>query len=60
MRFQPQFLANAVKALALHNLGTRAGKKSLVLSGIKVIEIGSHHSVEDSVAQELQALIVGP
>ena len=60
MRLQPEHLANAVKALALHNLGAGAGKKPLVLLGIAVIEVGSHHGIEDGVAQELQALVVSP
>ena len=55
-----QGVADAVQALALHDLGACRGEESLVLVGELAVQVVGHHRVEHGVAQEFQALVVGP
>ena len=60
MAIEVQRVADAVKALALHNFGACRGQETLVLARIGAVEEIGDHIVDDGVAQEFQSLIVGP
>ena len=58
MTVEVQRVADAVKALALHDFSACRGKEALVLTGIGAVQEIGDHIVDDCVAQEFQALIV--
>ena len=51
-------LSQTVQGLTLHELGARVGEEALSLAGKMAIDDVAHGSVEHSVAQKLQALVV--
>ena len=55
-----QAVANAVEALALHNFSAGGSEEPLVFSREGGVEEIGHHSIENSIAQKLETLIVGP
>ncbi len=57
MAVESQSVANAVEALALHDLGSCGCEESLMLGGVGLVEEVGDHVVEDGVAQELKSFL---
>ncbi len=60
MAVEVQRVADSVQALALHNLGACRGQESLVVAWKRLVEKVGDNGVDHSVAEELQAFVVGP